>query len=298
MKMHSKRRHGFSGQRMVVVPTPVWERLGSHALLCGMRVTDAGFFPRATSHFVQRNQGVPAELLIACIAGAGRVCINGGDALLIKPGDVAWLPAGVPHWYESDPVDPWTIEWVHFAGHEVEAWRNLVFEQETGHLCRVPIDRMSELALDRLHSILEQGYSLLNLIEAAAALRSSLGVLSRLRRQVGATWSAQSRVAASVEHLRCSWMHLHRLEELAAQAGVSPSHYSTLFRKQTGFSPLDFILRQRMQHAAFLLVTTNNSISAIAAAVGYDDAYYFSRCFGKIMGCSPRAYRKKFETKR
>ena len=93
-------------------------------------------------------------------------------------------------------------------------------------------------------------------------------------------------------------MHLHRLEELAVQAGVSSSHYSTLFRKQTGFSPLDFILRQRVQHAASLLATTPDSITAIASAVGYEDAYYFSRCFRKIMGCSPRAYRKRFEATR
>jgi len=298
MSMPLKRRHGFSGQRMVVVPTPVWERLGSHALLCGLRVTDAGFFPKATSHFVQRNQGAPAELLIVCIAGSGQVHIHGGDAIPIKAGDVAWLPALVPHCYASDPAAPWTIEWVHFEGTEVRAWRDMVFEQETGPLCRLPVDRIGELALDRVHSILEQGYSLLNLIEAAAALRFSLGVLSRLRRQVGATWSAQSRVAASVEHLRSSWMHLHRLEELAVQAGVSSSHYSTLFRKQTGFSPLDFILRQRVQHAASLLATTPDSITAIASAVGYEDAYYFSRCFRKIMGCSPRAYRKRFEATR
>jgi len=287
-----KRRHGFSGQRMVVVPTPVWERLGSHALLRGIRVTDAGFFPKAIRHFVQRNQGAPAELLIVCIAGSGRVRMNGGDALLIKPGDVVWLPALVPHCYESDPADPWTIEWVHFEGDEVAAWREKIFGQETGPLCRLPVDRAGELALDRLHAILENGYSELNLIEAATALRFSLGVLARRRQQAGATWSAQSRVAASVEHLRSSWMHLHRLDEIAAQAGVSPSHYSTLFRKQTGFSPLDFILRQRVQHAASLLATTTDSIAAIASAVGYEDAYYFSRCFHKVMGCSPRAYRK------
>jgi AraC-like DNA-binding protein len=275
----------------------VWVRQGYHPLLHALRVTDAGFFPKAAAHLVDRPHGSNTELILACIHGAGRVCV-GDSETLVEAGDVAWLPSRTPHRYESTHENPWTIAWAHFAGSEAPAWRALIFEKDATNICRVPVDRMGELALDTVHSILEQGYSLLNLIAAAAAMRCTLGTLARLRQHTGATWSAQSRVAASVDKLRANWMYHHQLEELAKQAGVSTSHYSTLFRQQTGFSPLDFILRQRIQHAATLLATTATPINAVASAVGYDDAYYFSRCFRKVMGCSPRAYRQEFPTVR
>ncbi len=283
---------------MVVVPQPVWARHSGHPLLHSLRVTDAGFFPKAAEHFIHRLHGAKTELIIACIDGSGLVCV-GNDEVTVNPGDVVWLPSGIAHRYESDPETPWTIEWAHFAGAEASAWRQLLFGAEKNNIvCHVPEDQMGELALDSVHAILEKGYSLLNLIEAASALRCALGKLARLRQQSGATWSAQSRVAASIEKLRANWRHLHQLEELAAQAGVSTSHYSTLFQQQTGFSPIDFIIRQRIQHAASLLATTNKPIHAVAVEVGYEDAYYFSRCFRRIMGCSPRAYRSELPIRR
>ncbi len=81
------------------------------------------------------------------------------------------------------------------------------------------------------------------------------------------------------------------LAELAAQAGMSVSHYSMLFRALTGYAPIDFLLRRRMQQGARLLDTTPLRVDEIAMRVGYTDAYYFSRLFKRFVGHSPRAYR-------
>jgi transcriptional regulator GlxA family with amidase domain len=94
------------------------------------------------------------------------------------------------------------------------------------------------------------------------------------------------------EHLRENLAQSHRLEELAAAAGLSVPHFCALFRRQTGYAPIDFLIRQRIQRACKLLDTTDKSIAMIATEVGYDDAYYFTRCFRRIVGSPPRAYRK------
>jgi transcriptional regulator GlxA family with amidase domain len=65
-----------------------------------------------------------------------------------------------------------------------------------------------------------------------------------------------------------------------------------LFRRQTGFAPIDFVIRLRVQHACRLLDTTELSIGEIAERVGYPDPYYFTRCFRRVMGRAPRLYRK------
>lgn len=282
--------HGFYGQRMVVVPKPVWIRMGSHPLLQGLRVTAAGFFPKAKGHLIQRPTGSPTHLLIACLEGEG-VIRTGGKKFPAKTGDICWISPETPHDYGATSTDPWSILWVHFSGEESIAWKELLFDGGELPVCNVPSDQLGSLSLDRIHSILENGYSLLNLADAAAALRFSLGQLIRLREQPGATRSARLRVAASIEKLRSDWRHLHRIEELALQAGVSPSHFSTLFRKETGHSPIDFLIRQKIQHAARLLATTQEPILSVSESVGYEDPFYFSRSFRKIMGCSPRTYR-------
>lgn len=287
-----RRSSGFSGERITVIPDPVWSELRGHPLLEGLRVTDAGFFPKASGHFVRRSKAISSEVLIACIEGSGLVLTEAGECTL-SPGDLVWLPSGKPHGYTASPETPWSILWVHFAGNECPGWKELLFGNDPKLLCRVPSERMGELSLDRVHAILEKGHSLIDLAEAAGALRQSLSALARLRSWPGATPSARARVAACVEKLRDGWKHVHHLEELAIQAGVSVSHFSTLFRMETGCSPIDFLIRQRIAHAARLLATTDGSVASVAATIGCEDPYYFSRQFRRVMGVSPRAYRKQ-----
>ncbi len=287
---HAKRPHGFPGQRMVMVPLPTLKRIEHHPLLKGSMVTGAGFFPNAEGHSIARPKGAASHLLIVCLAGAGTVS-TASNEYQAKPGSIFWLSPDTPHYYEASVNEPWSILWVHFTGEEAHAWRNLVFDTDQSDACNVPVDQIGSLALDRIHNILENGYSLLNVVDATSALRFSLGMLARNKLQSGATPSARLRVSSSIEKLRSDWSHLHRIEELAIQAGVSVSHYSTLFKNETGFSPIDFLIRQRIQHAARLLATTQESIASVSASTGYEEPYYFSRSFRKIMGCSPRAYR-------
>ena len=140
--------------------------------------------------------------------------------------------------------------------------------------------------------MLERGYAERDLAGAAAALRTSLVEIARLLATTGGHRSARERVAASVEALRGDWVRSRRLGELAAAAGLSPAHYSSLFREHTGFAPIDYLIRLRVQHACRLLDTTTHSVNEIATIVGYDDPYYFTRSFRRVMGRSPRDYRK------
>ncbi len=76
-------------------------------------------------------------------------------------------------------------------------------------------------------------------------------------------------------------------------SATSRSHFSALFRRQHGMSALTFQTELRMSRARELLDTTDLSIASIAHRVGYEDAYYFSRQFGKVQGVAPTAYRRR-----
>jgi AraC family transcriptional regulator, arabinose operon regulatory protein len=205
-----------------------------------------------------------------------------------------WLRASHPHAYGADPEDPWTIGWVHFSGDEAEAWRRHIGfpDEPAALLSHGTAEGVTGLKLEQIHLALEQGYSIPELISTAILLRTALDSAARATRQGGATRSASERIAAVREHLRENLAQAHRLDELAASAGLSVPHFCALFRRQTGYAPIDFLIRQRIQRACKLLDTTDESITAIAAEVGYEDAYYFTRCFRRIIGCPPRAYRR------
>jgi AraC-like DNA-binding protein len=78
---------------------------------------------------------------------------------------------------------------------------------------------------------------------------------------------------------------------LAAQANVSPSHFFALFKRQMGCAPIDYFIRLRMQHACRLLDETGMSVKEVAAKLGYDDPFYFSRVFKSVNQVAPSEYR-------
>ena len=294
MKRSVYRNEGFAGQHHVVLPEPLRRAQRDHPLLRGLFVTDAGYYPEAAGHFVERAEGAPTHLLILCLRGAGWVRCA-GETRSMSAGGCALLPARHGHAYGAGEDDPWTIVWVHFAGDEAQAWCELGFGAGAcgaGGVVGLPPDRLDEVALDRVHAMLERGYAPRDLAGAAAALRCSLAEIARILATTGVARSARERVAASVEALRRDWVRPRRLSELAAAAGLSPAHYSCLFREHTGFAPIDYLIRLRVQHACRLLDTSTRSVNEIAAVVGYDDPYYFTRCFRRVMGRSPREYRK------
>ncbi len=78
---------------------------------------------------------------------------------------------------------------------------------------------------------------------------------------------------------------------LAAQANISASHFFALFKRQTGCAPIDCFIRLRMRHACRLLDETVMSVKEVAATLGYDDPFYFSRIFKSVNGVAPTEYR-------
>ena len=83
------------------------------------------------------------------------------------------------------------------------------------------------------------------------------------------------------------------IDEYAASRHISTCWFIRSFRQVIKVTPMQYILSLRMANAQNLLETTDYNISEVAAAVGYDNALYFSRLFRKHIGVSPSEYRKK-----
>lgn len=74
------------------------------------------------------------------------------------------------------------------------------------------------------------------------------------------------------------------LEKLAQDQFLSPTYLSKIFKEATGVSPINYLIEIRLKRAKDMLKNDNLTIKEVASAVGYQDAYHFSKSFKKLYG--------------
>lgn len=83
------------------------------------------------------------------------------------------------------------------------------------------------------------------------------------------------------------------LEQIAANMYLSSFYIAKIFKSETGDTPINYLIRLRMEKAKEILeISPEEPIKEVAAAVGYSDAYHFSKLFKKHYGISPLYYKK------
>lgn len=110
------------------------------------------------------------------------------------------------------------------------------------------------------------------------------------------TWShalQNDSVKKAIELLHADVEKDWTLESLAKAVGLSRAGLAQKFKKYLGDTPLHYLTLIRMQKACALLSTTDDNIELIAEAVGYSDAFSFSKVFKRITGVPPRDFRTK-----
>lgn len=86
------------------------------------------------------------------------------------------------------------------------------------------------------------------------------------------------------------------LAKIAGRAAVSENECLRCFRSMIGSSPIQYVKQVRVQRAAELLEGTDQKISEIGAACGFQEMSYFAKVFREIKGCTPKEYRRHGQT--
>ncbi|MET0545216.1 MAG: AraC family transcriptional regulator [Caulobacterales bacterium] len=85
----------------------------------------------------------------------------------------------------------------------------------------------------------------------------------------------------------------HSLEEMSAQAGITPSHFCRVFRKATGISPHQYVMKTRLDRAQQMLTQSDLGLSTIADFLGFASQSHFTRAFRNYVGETPSDFRKR-----
>ncbi len=285
-------REGFAGQDMFVIPRPILATAPQHPLMRSVYPTDIGWFPRAARHYRNRKQGANQDHLIMCVAGQGFAVID-GEEVTLRAGEFLVIPRNVEHTYGAAEADPWSIYWVHFLGDDADYFIDRI--PQPGH--PIPIELSTQKEAIRLFryclNALYDGYGTSTLVYAAQSVQHILSLLlfRNQRLQFEASTKSRSIIDSTTVYML---ENLHRplqLDDFAARAGLSVSHFSELFRVQNSMSPMAYFIHLKIRHACRMLDLSNETVKSIAFKTGYRDPYYFSRVFKKVMGVSPGHYR-------
>lgn len=139
--------------------------------------------------------------------------------------------------------------------------------------------RERNLAFENAKSVIENYFSILlakMLRNAEASVALSADILDSLRTYID-------------EHPE----EKYSLSQLAAKCFYHPAYFSRTFKSRFGLSPIEYVRLRRIARAAELLTSTELSVEAITAQVGFADRSAFYQAFSKVHGMTPAQYRRE-----
>lgn len=237
-------------------------------------------------------------LLHTIVAGRGwfesdgkRYTCSAGDTFVILP--------GCQISYEADAVHPWQYVWAAFSSRENE--RLLSAIGVTDECCVIrgePDIRLLEAYRLLQEALQESAYPQLANLQAAGQMqlllhRLGLANTGRLKPEVPGPSSMERQISRAISWFQLQYAQPLSINHIARSLGYHRTHLSKMFRVVTGLSPIQYLLRIRMERAAQLLQEGELSVKQVASFVGYNDALYFSKQFRKWSGQSPSEYGKR-----
>ncbi|MDR1624800.1 MAG: AraC family transcriptional regulator [Tannerellaceae bacterium] len=290
-----KVKHGFQGQRLIVLPFNIIEKALNNPLTSDLAIHSMGFFPRAENHCIERKNGCGEYLLIYCTKGNGWYRLN-GQLHIVPENHFFILPAEQPHAYGCGEENPWYIYWIHFKG----AKARYIYEMLPG-LYRIDLDESSRINdrisfFEELITALELGHNdeiinyanlgLNHLLATFLYIQSYRDVKTRKKGNPNTFF-----ISSATHYMNENIERKIALKEMASYFGYSESHFYRLFLKEVHYSPMHYFLRLKIERACQFLLNTRMKVNQISFKLGFEDQFYFSRIFTKVMGVSPKKYR-------
>ncbi|MBR0181488.1 MAG: AraC family transcriptional regulator [Prevotella sp.] len=282
-----KQKDGFQGEQSVVLPPMVIEIAENDELASSLFVTDIGYYPNATNHYRERKLAINQYVLIYCVDGCGWYKVKGKE-YQVSRNQFFILPAGEPHIYGAN--ESWTIYWIHFRGTHASIFAD---GMQTPQNINVALnsrirDRIS--IFEEIFTTLHTGQDIEDLRYASSLLHyflASMRYLGQFRRTEGTS----DTVEAAIHFMQENIENRITLQDVLNYIGYSQSHFSVIFKKKTGESPIAYFNRLKIEYACKLLKETDLKINQICFKIGIEDPFYFSRLFSKTTGMSPSEYR-------
>ena len=220
--------------------------------------------------------------------GSGMFTTGDTEARSVRAGDVLVLFPGIWHNYCPDAETGWTERWVLFNGAFADQW--CAHELFTPEEPVLHVGVHSELIerFDRMLEIARNYPPYGNQIQSGITMEL-LGMLLKLHQKRSPQFTERTRlVQNALDIIAKNWNRKIDFERMTAKLGISHRQFRRLFQQVTGLAPQQYLIHLRLNEAKRLLGTL--PVAEVAARVGFDDPYYFSRLFKAKVGVTPKRW--------
>jgi AraC-like DNA-binding protein len=267
-------RANTSDRRPFLASSPVCAALGRH------QIAHVGAVDAAVPFRIVRTKQ-SGTYFLACFGGEGRVLVD-GRWRVCRAGTADLMPSGILNAFHAIARTRWQFCWVRYDPQMEQ--RPLVLTSSPV-LARFDAEPLRAAILGLHHECAAQA--------GADAVDHWVELIQTYALRFARPWQTDRRLLRLWERVGTELSRPWTLPMLARQSGLSSEHLRRLCRQQLGRSPMHHVIHLRMRRATELLVSTDDKVETIAAAVGYQNPFAFSTTFKKWIGWRPSEHRSK-----
>lgn len=251
------------------------------------------FYPLCVGHYfctkeylVQRNN-YNSFLLIYVKKGEGYLKTEHKKYTFHKE-DVVLVDCYKPHIYGTTKDSE--ILWFHFDGSNSREYVQMIFNN-TGPVCSVRNLITFEKDLNRILLMISGGSAVSDALCSYYIVKILTDLVlcsSKMLKEENTSSISENIISYINDNIR----EQLSLEDLSGRAGLSPFYFTRLFKKETGYTPHEYIILSRINIAKFYLKSTTYSIKEICFNSGFSSESSFCTTFRKVCGITPSEYRE------
>ncbi len=279
--------------RYFKIPNPLIEEQKTNPLTSGLLFTEIGEIEVEQGTIWSSNEKLENNMLVYCTKGNGIVMIS-GDQVPVSGDQFFIIPKGEEFKYYSVINEKSRLLVAQFNGNnskllgkEFSVVRNLIPSVNNMVANR-------EMLFDEIFNNLSKGFHDENLEYVNFCFGHLLATFIYANRTSDDLLDESNPIIRhSIDYMNKNLNLKLTLQQISSEAGYSPTYFTTLFKRETGYSPLSYFSHLKILKATEYLDYTKHKIKEISFSLGYADPYYFTKDFTKRMGLSPRQYRNR-----
>ncbi len=271
-----------NSQYILYTPGPAGKKLPFRVMACG-------HFYSTSSYDVER-EGLNNCLLLITVNGNGEIHYENHHFLLPR-GRAILIDCNKHHHYKT-LGDLWEILWVRFDCHREVDYLQLI----NGETCEiVTLENIGtfEKNIDSILQLTQVHEPTTDLIlsNLISTILTELGVQKYRQAIIHLPASTKKIIAEAVSFLEDHYAADIRIQQMAQNYHLSQYAFIRLFKKQTGLTPYEFLLKTRITQAKNFLEQGDATIEQISMMVGFNNENNFIRKFKLLTGTTPLKYR-------